>query len=303
MKTTLTTFLILYLLNIQLSFAQDSIAISETGTWINQCFSTDGEYWKMYLADGDTTINNIQYVKLNSYSLQRIGANAFSIISPKEHILSYRNDNSDRAFAILANSSSEKLWYDYNLSIGDSLIHYDYPHPLSYENINGTVLGEEIITSIDSVDFCGNTYSQFHFNNDSLHASLPKLIKKVGFDGDLISKNDVWFENDVYLFYFCETPLNIQNNIIYAGTEDLSMEQTLSVYPNPAKDLLNINFPTQTKETDILSIKDMTGKEVYRTFKFNVENNQINFNLIAGSYLVEYISDENYYRSKLIINQ
>ena len=305
MKTTFTTFLILYLLNIQLSFAQDSIAISETGNWIISLQNSYGDvFYRYYSVENDSTINNVTYKVLTGRSLNRIGQNDFQITSPSTDVLVFRNDNSLRAYAIRNLSSNEELWYDFNLNLGDSLAEIN--NPFSYETfcISSSDTDNVIVASIDYTQYGSNNYKKYHFNtNSSSSLDFPDLIQHVGFDGLLTYGNGCWFEFGAYIITFSETPFYIQNNIIYAGTEDLSMDKVLSVYPNPAKDFLKINFPTQTKDTDILSIKDMTGKEVYRVSKFNIENNQIDFQLNTGSYLVEYLSDENYYRSKLIINQ
>jgi hypothetical protein len=150
--------------------AQDSTAISESGTWVVRkqfpvsswdyncncaVWSTD-ENWKMYKTDGDTVINATTYKKLSVWPL---GYNNGEYISPwpagGTYKLAYRNDNDLKAYRILSDSSSEELWYNFNLQIGDSI---DATNPQAAYS-SATIYVEDI----DSTTFCDSIYNQFHF--------------------------------------------------------------------------------------------------------------------------------------------
>ena len=52
-------------------------------------------------------------------------------------------------------------------------------------------------------------------------------------------------------------------NPVNVGIEDNSLLETLSIYPNPASDIVNIEIPNMDSEIQV-KIIDLTGKEVIR---------------------------------------
>jgi hypothetical protein len=82
------------------------------------------------------------------------------------------------------------------------------------------------------------------------------------------------------------------------GIQVLS-DEVLSVYPNPANSILNINFPGGFKNQNY-SIYDVSGKLVLNGV---INQNSINIeSLTDGIYFLELNSDKNSDRMKFIKN-
>lgn len=71
----------------------------------------------------------------------------------------------------------------------------------------------------------------------------------------------------------------------YTSISELKKNNDILVYPNPAIDLLNIDFPTLT-ETYNLVIFDEIGREVYSQNRIASGNLSINLSDISGSFLI-----------------
>ncbi|MFA5619498.1 MAG: S8/S53 family peptidase [Weeksellaceae bacterium] len=89
----------------------------------------------------------------------------------------------------------------------------------------------------------------------------------------------------------------------YLGTKDLNVNSTVTVYPNPVKDNLNIKFDKDLGNVEI-TLFDIMGRIVYSENFQSFKNNQvINMNQYpAGTYLVYIKSDEGIISKKLIKN-
>lgn len=73
-----------------------------------------------------------------------------------------------------------------------------------------------------------------------------------------------------------------QKNSPFVGVEEMNAKPIFSLYPNPAKDIINIS--TDKIENSIISIFDITGKEV-KSIDFNSPTISLNINdLDAGVY-------------------
>jgi hypothetical protein len=253
-------FSVLTVLILGTANAQDSTAISESGTWVIhynypvQVWNSDysaytfvgvSEYY-MYQTAGDTTINSVQYKKLRGYGLSWDGSN-YSLDTPGGwHMLAYRNDDSLRAYRIMAGSSSEELWYDFNLDVGDNIPSGTAPAAFSQSEAYN-------IYSIDSVEYCDSTYKQFHYSNNT-SPGLPyrKVVQKVGSLYNLIGDN--WNTSVYYeLQFFCEGPTTFGDLYNLMGVED-EEPLALNLYPNPAQDIINISGLNQATNYAIYSL-------------------------------------------------
>src|SRR5690606_901138 len=86
--------------------------------------------------------------------------------------------------------------------------------------------------------------------------------------------------------------------------EELSQKTILNVYPNPAKDIVNVIFNANTN-TNQISIIDITGKEVVKQqLNLGIGLNKTTVllnNLNAGVYFLSIISENKIETQKLII--
>ena len=253
-------FFLLSLLLLGTVNAQDSTAISESGTWVvhynypvqvwNEDYSSYtfvgvSEYY-MYQTDGDTTINSTQYKKLRGYVLIWDGSN-YSLSTPDGwHTLAYRNDDSLRAYRIMAGSSVEELWYDFNLEVGDTILPGTAPAAFSQWS-------QHNIYSIDTVEYCDSTYKQFHYSGSTTpEQSYGKVAQKIGSLYNLIGDN--WNTNVYYeLQFFCEAQTSIGDLYNLMGVENEELI-TLNLYPNPAVDIINISGLKQFVNYKIYSL-------------------------------------------------
>lgn len=90
------------------------------------------------------------------------------------------------------------------------------------------------------------------------------------------------------------------NNVL--GTQETTeqkLSETVNIYPNPAKNLLTVEFPTNTQQFNI-EISDITGNTVLRS-----ENqNQVDTTpLVNGTYMVSIKTDRSHIIKKIIINK
>lgn len=91
-------------------------------------------------------------------------------------------------------------------------------------------------------------------------------------------------------------PTNAQKDLVDA---------TLSVYPNPATDYVNIDFELATTEDVVtLAIRDITGKLITMTSLENVNSEKVNINvadLAAGQYTVQMLTAKGYKTAKFTV--
>ncbi|MCH2232924.1 MAG: hypothetical protein MK078_01640 [Crocinitomicaceae bacterium] len=146
----------------------DSIAISTNGSWIIEHsettygwdyetetygFTTVSSYF-YYRSGGDTIIDGNVYTNLLKTSINRNSDGSYSGSSGEYPYLAYRNDNERRAYRILyhADDTTEQLWYDFNLDVGETLWNPSFYFGPSLEV-------EDTSTHV----FCDEVYKKFVF--------------------------------------------------------------------------------------------------------------------------------------------
>lgn len=88
--------------------------------------------------------------------------------------------------------------------------------------------------------------------------------------------------------------LTTDGNFSTTNVEDNFDNFSISIYPNPVQDILNID----TDENSLVKVYDVTGKII---FSNKIENNKINIShLIPGLYTIQVISDKKLYVQKII---
>jgi hypothetical protein len=277
------------------SFSQN-IAISENAQWVIE-YVTGGSFadidYTYFKTNGDTTINSILYKKLYKMPVHQTNAYDFTPDGPITYAYAFRNDGNNRAYIYPFNDTIEHLWYDFNLSIGDTL---SQVNPW-YSYFNNFYVDTVKVVAIDSVQMCNTWYRQFHFNS----TQIPNLVQGVGFTGDLINYNWEYFEFAAYPVFFAENndcPINI------LSVSEGEMEQkTLVIYPNPVSDFIYLDY-SESNRKDIrkITIYDLAGKNV---LELDIKNsgNKINIpaNLPEGNYLIQVDYENEREIQKLVI--
>ena len=115
-------------------------------------------------------------------------------------------------------------------------------------------------------------------------------------------------QTDQTWYYTTATPMVRLNTTVVTGIKENENVSFLSVYPNPAKDNVAINFELKNETKVNIEITDLSGKTVYtqnagsqQTGKNTVSINTTTFS--NGIYLVNFVTDNGVVTEKLVINK
>ena len=261
MKTKLLLLIILYSCA---SFSQNSYTPFPEGKadWL---IEIQGSPWglpggQIYYTNGDTIIGGTTYNKilvsnLGETYVYEYPKNKYQIstafpFSKGAYSFAYRNDiQNKKVYALYKDSTNERLWFDFNLKIGDTLKNnadanyqlLSFPYNIGTQYNSGTNIHDFellIVKSVDSISICGKYHKRFNFNSSIFPLSL---IEGLGFDSYFLgSKGEVaWFEpSNTYKTYFSSEEQCNQNtfyNILTNSVDFLAPLHHINVYPNPTK--------------------------------------------------------------------
>ncbi len=233
-----------------------------------------------YIAFGDTTVGLYTYKKVTCSD----GPNPFNF-GPRTYRFAYRNDISNKKIYYLApGTTQDTLWYDFNLSVGDTVKKTFATSQYNY------FASRYKVTSIDSILICGVYHKQFNFNCTSPMNS--KLVEGIGFlDYFINTYSDCPFEPvDLRGIIFSSCDVGVQENSI--------LKDYISVYPNPTNAYLNIKTTTSL-ELDY-AVYNLFGQEVLKGELNELQTINVS-HLSNGLYMIK-IQDKlgNTYQSKFI---
>ncbi len=266
--------LIYFLLVVQnISFAQYiPIPTDTTAIWrvdwydYNFCGPNQPNASYQYYFGGDTTINSVIYSKLFT--------SGYSQCFPLGFIGSFRNDSvNQKVYFIEADSLTEKLIYDFNPAIGDTV-----PQLRQGSSITVTFIDTVIIDGV----------SRKRIWHDFLYPFLgPYIIEGIGSTNGLLAPID-GLETTYNLICFSH-----EYRLIFPDTATIcSMYDNInnfnrlheSVYPNP---LMSKSTLTSNMKMEQISLCNIEGNEVLseivnsHTFVFDCAN------LEAGIYILK----------------
>ncbi len=286
-----TKLLLIFLLSLffasKTANSQNNIAISENAIWIQHSAFYNGsyleEYWTMYKTSGHINILGKTYVKLLSAQLTRTGFSSYHQLGAFVYRYAFRNDTNNRAYLYVPNDSTEYLWYDFNLSVGDTLHN---PYWYSYELFPGDTI---VVTSIDSSNYYGTYNKRFIFNNHQ--TEFPDLIQRSGFVNGFINGNySSYFEGWCEVTYYCPDTTMTLCPITIDGVENLITENPIiKITPNPTNGQINIDISSSEFKPQKIIIRDLTGRTLRTIVEDFIGNNIIiNTDLPNGLYLLEF---------------
>ena len=272
--------------------SQNHTAICEHANWITHFQIGEDpptEYYYYYKTGGDTVINNVHYFKLFQNGLYFGGPGDTYIEGALHYSYAFRNDSLNRAYIFPENDTIEHLWYDFNLSVGDTLPN----NPLWYSCIpqgNYNPNYYIVVKNIDSVLYCNFYHKRYIFNSDGT-GNFPDLVQDIGFTGDLINYNVFYIHMDINVMVWspdssmsdCFPSFNgIQNNY-------KNISSKFSFFPNPVKD--NLTIETNSNTDQKIEIINLIGQTVY-TIYIN-KKTTINTSAFAnGVYILKLSSDK-----------
>ena len=231
----------------------------------------------------------------------------YVLVEVEDDILGYSADikewNRDAVeiFFDIGNTDGSGESYQYELDPGDWQFRYNL-----VDNSIGVGRGEEGVTT-DSKDGMhtenGTNYTvELKFKWSELGASVPTWTTESGAELGFevaVMDNDGTTDDDFQGAYSWNADANeAHKNSTYFGTatlvtetgiNDINTTKTVSVYPNPASNLLNLE---NTSSEQIVSIYDITGKTV-KEVSLGSSNSQINISeLKQGLYIIK-VMDNN----------
>lgn len=165
-------------------------------------------------------------------------------------------------------------------------------------------------SQLDNVLTVDINQSQSHSSVDFFELTLPLLFIGTSLDTIIsfgLIENDQSFSipldfEVVNVIYDPEKWILSANNHISLGIDEIEMNRGISVYPNPAKDILNVLFIEVPKENQDYIIVDSSGKIVQegvlanqQKFKLQIEN------LEAGNYIFQIINSQGETKCKFMV--
>jgi hypothetical protein len=261
MKKLLLLFVILNLVQHQ-SSAQDYIPFPDSGAvWINAHYTLETQpyyHYELYsttnycINSEDTIINSTTYKKVNYCE----GAYKAAI----------RDDNG-KVYIVPPDSTTEYLLYDFTLEVGDTLGEFYYESPGEWPQLS---YNDVYINQVDSVDINGTYHKRIYLEvtvwTEGIGCAQGLFAEPYtnvsGYLGELMcmSQNDTTLYPQVS-YTSCLTPIGIEE----------SMNNTITLYPNPATTTLTLQTEHRLPNTDNrLQIYNTQGQLVYHS-TFDIE--------------------------------
>lgn len=261
-----------------------------SGFWGNGIYG----YTKKYLANGDTLHNNFSYIKIErNDTFVPGGALLYAFL---------REDSTNKvwvSFRYPFCDTTERLLYDFNISIGDSLIVY------------GSTSQVLIVDSITNILLDnGETRKCFHMLNGcgSGYMDGEQLIwiEGIGSNGGLFNPYGGCIIDGLdwlTCFHHHDTLLYHTSNECYFfwGINNLNEESFFKVSQENSKTFLlsiskNISSDCELEVMDLLGRKVFTQKVTQQKTAINLEN------LPAGCYVFSMRNKQQFFRKKVMVN-
>lgn len=196
-------------------------------------------------------------------------------------------------------SSSDKILYDFNLSVGDTLD----TAKVYFANYGFTA--PKIITSIDSVLINGTYRNRYNYNNGcNAFPTDTSIIEGIG------ALHGFIYPPSCFEFYFFLKAFH-QNNTLYYGDSTAQCydfttgiaeavdKLNISIFPNPTKDELTITFfQFQTGE---LEIYNSVGEKIC-TQHITASNKLQTSNWHEGIYFIRITTGEKIVTGKFVVS-
>lgn len=260
-----------------------------------------GEYHFHYYLDGDTLISGELYKKLYRSYVHTSSSWGSQPCFPWDqfyegYVGAIRDDSLvNKVFFYNYLSTSESLLYDYNFSIGDTIVS-------SISDCGATV------TNIDSVQIAGSYRKRWHFDNCSNGpASAGYIIQGYGSSSGLIER--LWSlnytrlicirnENETIYETGLFSPLGCKE--VYLNTHELSQVQ-LTISPIPANKFLKLNFQKDpTINQNEIQVINSLGSLI--DCNYNPETRMLDVsNLTPGVYYIKLFLDKRFISKRFVI--
>lgn len=267
------------------SFLKDGL------TWNN----TEGDFFFPYSnftyeIHGDTIISNKNY-KFVKVDYPDKDSNMWI---PKYYFL-IRDDSSKWYIRL---NSMDILLYDFNVNIGDSVTVYNYYYRRYHTRE---------VSSIDSVTLeNGERRKRIRFTNE--RDIWVEGLGSVFYPLDEPFLNGEWYitphanicvqQNDTLLYTLYPDLNCYDTGGIFMNLADVSLENDITVYPNPAKEEVNI---LSTSSINDIEIYDIMGRRIFQT-EVRDYSKTINLSLFRkGVYIAKINTEQGIIKKKFIV--
>lgn len=256
-------------------FPTDSVAWNETYRSTTPIDEPSYQIFIFMIGETDTIDNKL-------YNIVYRGSVAFEV-NNNTYIMGYwREENKIVYFKDHNITEPEKIYYNFNLNIGDTIF---------YNNIYNDF---SVLQSIDSIEIVDGSYrKRYHYFSSSFQMTQVEGIGNIEINsGGILHPNVSFFfenENTINCVIRPNEVIFKNKNIPDHNCYELGLPITkvddlnLSIFPNPFEDVLQINNLNQEVKISILS---QTGKLVFKEENFN--KNFINLNFLdKGIYFLK----------------
>jgi hypothetical protein len=259
---------------------------------------------KIYFTGNDTIIDGKQYSLSKSYPYQQINPGPlippFVIDSISYQTGFYLREDTIEKKVYIYNTSTpvgDQLMYDFSLNVGDTL--------MSDFNIggDGTHL---VLISIDSVVLQSGEFRRKFNYQDPMTRREGNYIEGIGGSQGIYLPIIPAFEQSYSYGYFCVNQDDVdlwgdQCNWYFVGTEKLTTNFIIKIYPNPASETIEIEVPLKYLNQDF-QLYTIDGVLV-KTIRLQFQNTRVALHgLNPGIYLYKIGDDSNICIGKLTIH-
>ncbi len=210
-------------------------------------FAIPSLHYRLYMK-GDTTWDGKIYHKIWEEGINelppQLGGNE---ILDRLHCLLREEDA--KFYAIFESQNKEQLLYDFDLNVGD-IVYFNSPY--------------QVVDSITTFKFGTETRKKFHLSSQKFLAKYSYLLEGIG--------SEVGVSPDYNLFEGGKSLLcYLQNNNYYetwgnsctlVATETLDTETYFKCYPNPANDVLHLDFDASSTAPHFIQLYNALGQLV-----------------------------------------
>lgn len=271
-------------------------------------------------------IENIKF-----YDLDRNGQNDLIISSDRSLLVNYSIDGRfSHNFEVIANFSSFIACFDFaninedptteiiiamnrRIDIIENIVggSYDalYEHEIPYSafklianDLNNDGIDEVFIASYEKIGLISNIkYNTFTLESHDYTQTrfpdsfdTPYILADIDQDGDLdilCSDNE---RSDISW---------LENNFIHASIEETNTVAAYNIYPNPARETINIDFTERITNSATVVLFDNLGKEI-RQYNVKADQAQLSIgteNIKPGIYFIVLKTDKRISSSKVLI--
>lgn len=225
-------------------------------TWNNTNGGSFTQYTNFtYRVNDDTAINSLNYKIIKENYPDRDSNWNTSFYA--------REENNKWYFRFPNNINEEKLLYDFNVNVGDTVSMYNF--------ISKEYLYYAEVQSIDSIQLSnGEKRKRIHFylDHEVWVEGIGSIITHLDKPCFYIYMVDIAFinlcakQNDTIL-YSAYPDLNCYDTGAFtASLISIEKDNNVNIYPNPAKNDINLSSSFMIKDIEIY---DIMGKRVYQT--------------------------------------